>query len=324
MKKLWNENRFFIVSLIIIFVLFQIKLPYYVNAPGGTIDISDRISYEKMEKYNGSLNMLYVTEYVATIPSYLLSFVIRDWDLEDIRDSQVSNESVQEIEYRNKIMLENSINAAKYVAYKAALKKISVSSEKFVIIGMTLDNGLKIGDEVLKIDDQVVESLVQIKNIIDSKKALDEISLLIKRDGKEMLKKVKIQEVDGHKVLGIIIVKNSLYDTDPEVKLKFKASESGSSGGMMMALSIYCAISGEDLLKGRDVAGTGTIDEAGNVGEISGIKYKIMGAYRNHMDVVLVPSANYKEAKKVVKEKNYDMEVVEIKTFEEAIQYLRG
>ena len=89
-----------------------------------------------------------------------------------------------------------------------------------------------------------------------------------------------------------------------------------------MALSIYSAISGEDILKGRNIAGTGTIDINGNVGEIDGIKYKIMGAVKNDMDVVLVPSANYEEAKKVVEEKNYDIELVSISTFTDAIEYL--
>ena len=67
------------------------------------------------------------------------------------------------------------------------------------------------------------------------------------------------------------------------------------------------------------LGGTGDLLAAG---EIDGIKYKIMGAHKNNMDVVLVPSANYKEALEVVKKKKYDMEVVEVKTFNDAIEYL--
>ena len=61
----------------------------------------------------------------------------------------------------------------------------------------------------------------------------------------------------------------------------------------------------------------------GNVGEIGGIKYKIMGAVKNNMDVVLVPSANYKEALQVKKEKKYKIKIVEVKTFNDAIEYLK-
>ena len=90
-----------------------------------------------------------------------------------------------------------------------------------------------------------------------------------------------------------------------------------------MSLSIYSAISGEDILKGRNIAGTGTIDIEGNVGEIGGIKYKVMGAVKNKMDIILVPSANYKEAMKVKKEKKYKIKIVEVKTFQDAIKYLK-
>ena len=40
------------------------------------------------------------------------------------------------------------------------------------------------------------------------------------------------------------------------------------------------------------------------------------------MDIVLVSPYNYEEAKKVVEENKYDIELVEVSTFEEAINYL--
>ena len=48
-----------------------------------------------------------------------------------------------------------------------------------------------------------------------------------------------------------------------------------------------------------------------------------MGAVKNKMDIILVPSANYKEAMKVKKEKNYKIKIVEVKTFQDAIKYLK-
>ena len=143
-----KEDKFYIIALIILIAIFNIKLPYYVNAPGGTINIKDRIEYKEKPNYKGSLNMLYVTEYVASIPFYLLSYVIPDWDLESITESQVSsNESIEQINIRNKVMLENSINNAKYVAYKAANKKVEIENMKYIVVGVTEENNLQIGDE---------------------------------------------------------------------------------------------------------------------------------------------------------------------------------
>lgn len=322
MKKFFKENKFYILFLLVLIIICNYRLPYYVSAPGGVIDISDRIEYEGMEEYNGSLNMLYVTEYEAIIPLYLMSYVFKDWDLEEMSKSQISDESMKEIEVRNKIMLDNSINNATYVAYKAAGKKIEIDEQENYVVGTLKDIDLKIGDELLEVDGKDVVDINTIKNEISKKEIGDILTFKIERNDKEKEVEVKVQEIDGEKAIGVVMMTNYEYDTEPEVELKFKGSESGASGGMMMALSIYSAISDEDILKGRNIAGTGTIDINGNVGEIDGIKYKIIGAVKNDMDVVLVPSANYEEAKELVKERDYDIEIVEISTFDDAIEYL--
>lgn len=322
-KTILKEDKFYIIALVILILIFNIRLPFYVNAPGGTININDRIEYQDMKEYKGSLNMLYVTEYVASIPFYLLSFFIPDWDLESIKENQVSStESVEEINKRNKILLENSINNATYVAYKSANKKIEITKTKYVVVAVTKENGLKIGDEILEVEGKQVSSLEMIKQAIEEKNVGDEINLKIKRNNKEQEVVAKIEKEENKKALGVMIVTNYNLKPEKEVKLKFKQSESGSSGGLMMSLSIYSAISGKDILKGRNIAGTGTIDMNGNVGEIGGIKYKIMGAVKNKMDVVLVPSANYEEAIKVKEAKNYKIEIVALDTFADAIDYL--
>ena len=95
-------------------------------------------------------------------------------------------------------------------------------------------------------------------------------------------------------------------------------------GVTLLTLTIYNAISGEDLIKGRNIAGTGTINLYGTVGEIDGVKYKIMGANNSNMDIVFVPSANYEEAISVKEKYNYDMDIIKVDTFNEVLEYLRN
>lgn len=322
MKKFIKENKYFLTSMLIILVVFNVRLPYYVNTPGGTIDISDRIGYDEFDGYNGSFNMLYVTEYVATIPTYLLSYVINDWDLEKIEESQFSDESIKEIELRNKIMLNNSIQNAIYVAYKRANMNIKTKEVIHYVVGTTYNNGLEIGDQLLQINDKDITDLDMMKKIITEEEIGNSLKFKISRNNKEKELDVEVIDIDGDKGIGVVVLTNYEYETNPRIELKFKASESGSSGGLMLALSIYDAISKEDLLKGRKVAGTGTIDINGNVGEISGIKYKVIGAVNNGMDVVLVPEANYNEAVDVVRKHNYDIDIVKVANFNDAINYL--
>jgi PDZ domain-containing protein len=323
LKQFIKEEKWFILILIIIIFLYNYHLPYYIDTPGGTININDRIECDSCSDINGDLNMLYVSEYEATIPMYLLSYVIPNWDLEKISDQQVNNETTEEIYERNKLMLNNSIDNATYVAYKEAGKKIEVKSKKTVVIATTLNNNLKIGDEVLEVDGKKIEDANDIKEIIKNKEVNSKLDFKISRNDKVENVKVVIKEQDKTKIIGVVIITDYDYDITPQIDIKFKSKETGSSGGLMMALSIYSKISGEDIVKGRKIAGTGTIDIDGTVGEIDGIKYKIMGAVKNKMDVVIVPKDNYKEAIKVKKDNNYDIEIVSVNTFEDAIKYLK-
>ena len=323
-KRYFKEDKWYILFLVIIFIICNVKLPYYVNMPGGTIKINNRIECDNCNKINGSLNMLYVTEYVATIPIYLLSYVIPNWDRESIGAVQVSNESVEEINIRNRLMLENSIDSAMYVAFTEAKKDIKEKEKKTYVVTTLLKNNLNIGDEIIEVDGKNIEDVLEIKKIIVSKEVGDYLNLKIIRDNKEKNVKVKVKEEDGNKVIGVVIITDYVYDVSPNINIKFKKSESGSSGGLMMALSMYTKISDDDIVRGRNIAGTGTIAMDGSVGRIDGIKYKIMGAVRDNMDVILVPSGNYKEALKVVKKNNYDIKIVEVSNFKDAINYLKN
>ena len=322
-KKFVVENWWFLLSIVVVIFLFNYHLPYYINMPGGTININDRIECDSCSDINGSLNMLYVSEYEATIATYLMSYIMPNWDLEEISTQQISDETQEEIYDRNRLMLDNSIDNAIYVAYKESGKDIDISDKRNVVIATTISNGLKIGDEILEIDGNKIEDINEIKDIINDSEVGAKLKFKIIRDDEEEEVEVEVREEDSVKMIGAVIVLDLDYKLDPDIDLKFKASESGSSGGMMLALSIYSKISGEDLVRGRNIAGTGTIDMVGNVGEIDGIKYKIMGAYKDNIDIVLVPSANYKEAVKVKKKYDYDMEIVKVDTFSDVIEYLK-
>ena len=322
-KQYLKEDKWFILGLLILAFLFNYELPYYINTPGGTISINNRIDCDTCSKINGELNMLYVSEYEATIPLYLLSYIIPNWDLEKISSYQISDETTEEIYERNRLMLENSIDNAVYVAYKEAKKTIEVKSKKTEVLAKTLKSKFKIGDEILEVNDKKIDNVSEIKQIINEKNVGDEIKFKIKRNNKEKEINVKVREENKTKLIGVIITTDFEYDIDPKIDIKFKTKEAGSSGGLMMALSIYTKITKEDIVKGRKIAGTGTIEGDGTVGEIDGIKYKIMGAANNNIDIVLVPKENYKEAMKVKKDNNYDLKIVKVETFKEALDYLK-
>ena len=214
---------------------------------------------------------MYATEIKATIPTYLITKFSNKWDLFDNGERQISNESREEIELRNKIMLNNSIDTAIYVAYTHANKQIKITGETHYILGITEEStcDFKIGDKILKANGSTIEHSKEINDIVSSSNYNDTINFVINRDGTNKDASCKVGK-DGK--IGVVVVTDYDYDLEPAITLKFKQSESGSSGGMMLTLSIYENITSEDLIKGKSIAGTGTIEKDGTIGEIGGVK----------------------------------------------------
>ena len=157
---------------------------------------------------------------------------------------------------------------------------------------------------------------------------LNPLGVLKIKNEKELLLYTKfnllINVLDEPKV-GAVVTETFDVKSDEKVSFNFKDRESGSSGGLMLTLTIYSHLNEIDLTGGKTIVGTGTIDINGNVGEISGIKYKLIGAVNKGADVFLVPvGENYEDAKKLKEERNYDIELVPVATFEEALKYLEN
>lgn len=310
-----------------IFCIFTIHLPYYIEAPGGLIDTSERIKSNEEFKLKGSLNMAYVSQIHATIPTYLFSVVNKDWQAEKEEDVTVGNEKMEDLEYRNKMLLKESNKIAELVAYKNSNIDYKIENEKIYItyIDDQAKTDLKVKDQIIKIDGNNVEDKKYLFNYIASKNIGDEVTFTTKNNNKEAIKKATLIDVEGEPKVGALITEDFDIKSNKKIEFNFDKEESGPSGGMMLALTIYCNINKIDLTNGKKIVGTGTIDIDETVGEISGVKYKLMGAVKNKADVFLVPKGdNYEEAKKLKEERGYKIDLVPVGTFEEVLKYLKS
>ena len=125
------------------------------------------------------------------------------------------------------------------------------------------------------------------------------------------------------KKIGIGISKINEYKLDPNIQYNYKNNESGASGGLMLSLALYNALTEEDITKGKNISGTGTISEDGTVGEISGVKYKLSGAVKNKCDIFIAPRANYEEALKEKNKNNYKIDIIVADTFDQVLEELQ-
>ena len=325
-KKLIKEYYKVIIVYVLILALFLVKFPYYISAPGGLINTDDKIETTENFKMSGSLNMAYVSEIHATIPSLIVSLFNKDWDAEKEEEVKNDNETIEEKNYRNKMLLEEANDTALLVAYKHSDITYKVTNNKVYItyVDKQADTNLKIGDQILKVDNTKISDKNTLFEYIASKKIGDKITIKVKDiNGDDKTRKATLIKVLDEPKVGAVVTETFDVKSDEKINFNFKYRESGSSGGLMLTLTIYSHLNKIDLTDGKTIVGTGTIDINGNVGEISGIKYKLIGAVNKGADVFLVPvGENYEEAKKVKKERNYDIKLVPVATFDEALEYL--
>lgn len=94
----------------------------------------------------------------------------------------------------------------------------------------------------------------------------------------------------------------------------------GPSAGLMFTLGLIDKLTPADLTGGRIIAGTGSVDEAGAVGRISGIPQKLLGAKAAGAHIFLVPADNCAEA---VRNAVPGLPTAEVATVDEALEALK-
>lgn len=325
-KNFIHEEWKFLLVLVLIFIFCTYPVNCYIITGGGTISATDRVEIKGATKKKGSFSLTYVSELRGTVATYLLSYIVPSYDREDISEYTYNdNEDVSDINFRNDILLKNANNNAIFVAYTKAGKNIKeVNNGLYVYyIDEKAETDLKIGDKILEVNGEKIEDFNELKKFISKFENNDVLSITVDANGKKKTKTAKIYEENEKKYMGVSIISDITYEVSPKVNIKFKKSEGGPSGGLMMTLEIYSQLINKDITKGKKIAGTGTIDIDGTVGEIDGIKYKLKGAVKNKSDVFIAPTGdNYKEAIKEKEKHGYKIKIIEAKTFEQVLKEL--
>ena len=105
---------------------------------------------------------------------------------------------------------------------------------------------------------------------------------------------------------------------DSSVKVSLK-NTGGPSGGLIFTLGLVDLLTQEDLLQGRNIAGTGTIAVDGRVGPIGGVTEKIIGAKRAGASILFISTQNCGELPAKVE----GIQVIAVEKIDQVIEYLR-
>lgn len=322
-KEIIKENKGFFIVFIVTFLICNIELPYYIEAPGGIINISERLEIETKQEITGSLNMAYVSEYKAVIPTMIMAKLNSEWNIIK-KNTKNKNEIDEAVLFRNNILLDEADYNATKVALKYTDTPYIINNQKLYVtyIMEEAKTTLKVGDEITEVNGNKITSKSELQEILNNSN--EKLNFKVNRDNKEIECEAKLITVDNRELLGIAASEVGEINSNPTIKFKFSKQEAGPSGGLMMSLAIYNALTENDITQGRKIVGTGTIDENGIVGSIDGVEYKLKGAVKENADIFLVPTGeNYDEAIKIAEKNGYTIKILEISTFEETINLLQ-
>ena len=313
------------VAIALAAVLTFVGLPYVVMSPGpatnilGKVDGKPLLSVQGAPTYPTSGTLDFTTVSVDGGPGvrvtvYDLAQAWLSGSQEILPEEQVFPPQQSEKDAQEEGAAEMA--GSQSVATATALRAIGTAVPEMVVIAGVPDDSPSKGafeadDVLVSIDGEPASSSDAVRAAVQRHQPGDSFPVVVRRDGKEQTVTAKTGEVDGRTVMGVGLRLD--YDLPVDVTLR-TGNVGGPSAGLMFSLAIYDALTPGELTGGKNIAGTGTMDDAGTVGPIGGIRQKLVGARRAGADYFLAPADNCDD---VVGNVPDGLTVVKVATFDE-------
>jgi len=221
-------------------------------------------------------------------------------------------------------MWENSQSAAETAALRALGEEVSVTVTS-VAEDSPSDEALVEGDVITEVAGEPVTSQEKLASLLTEAMLADPgepVALGLDRDDKTVTSEVvPEQHDDGTAVLPGVQVEPVQDDPYGLTVTTEGLNIGGPSAGLIFALAMVDRATPEDLTGGLVIAGTGEIDEDGNVGAIGGVAQKVVGAKADGATVFLTPAANCESAKANVPD---GLTLVKVNTLDDALTSLEA
>ncbi len=318
---------------------FVVRVPYTTIAPGEAVSLPPLVSVQGTQAYpsgRGDIRLLFVREaYHVNFWQYVRARL--DSDIDVAKDSAVNpgDLTARQQEAQGLQQMADAKSAATSVALRAAGYKVGVLPGLVVSDLVDKDPAIKVlfwGDVILRADGRTLNQATDLSAAIAKHTVGQQVTLAIVRDGKAMTVHVGITAQDKHKFIGVVVSPRFTFPVKVDV---VTTGIGGPSAGLAMTLAILDDLTPGNLTGGARVAVTGTIDNAGNVGEIGGIQQKAVAARAAGVSMFIVPQCspddpplNLASCKadlaRAAKRAGSKIKIVPVLTFRQALDALRA
>jgi len=334
-RRGWTLLASALTLVALIALAVALPVPYIRLAPGPTFNVIGEVNNEPViaisgtQTYptTGSLDMTTVRE--SGGPRGGLTFVqaIGAWfsrsdavvPQELLYPEETTGEEIRERQARLFTVSESN-------AIAAALNYLELPVNRQVVIagvfsGTPADGVLEPGDVIVSVDGASVESASQVGELVRAAPIGTSFDVVVSRAGSQIsltLTSAENPDDAGIAYVGISIAETFAGEFDIDLTLE---DIGGPSAGLVFSLGIIDKLTAEDLLDGRAVAGSGTINPEGLVGGVGGIRQKLIAAQGAGAELFLLPQAQCTQAEGYFPD---GLTAVPVQNLAEAIDVIRA
>ena len=304
-RRAWTLIWSAITVLVLGVIGALVPVPYVALGPGPTYDTLSSVggtpvvsvSGTRTYPTGGELRMVTVslTDKV-TLFGALGLWMTGGFALAPREDYYSPGESEQQVEQQNVQQFKDSQSDAEVSALRFLHYPISVVAEQ-VVTGSPADKNILAGDKLITVNGKQVNSAEGVHAaLVDTTpgQTVDVVAQTGSAAPRDL--KIKLGSSPDRKQGFLGITPASHADIPFKITISL-SNIGGPSAGLMFALAVVDKLTPGDINGGLAVAGTGEIDDQGNVSPIGGIPFKLMAARDAGATVFLTPADNCSEAK---------------------------
>lgn len=320
------------VAIALAAALSFVGLPYVVMSPGpatnilGEVDGKPLLSVDGAATYPTAGTLDFTTVTVEGGPGVRVTVfdLGRAWlsDAEEVLpQEQVFPPDADEEQVQEEGAAEMA--GSQTVATATALRELGREVPQTVVIaavpkGSPSEGALQPDDVLVSLDGAPATSADAVRAAVREHGPGESVAVVVRRDGSERTVTARTAQADGRTVIGVSLRLD--YDLPVDVTIN-TGRVGGPSAGLMFSLAIYDVLTPGELNGGKDVAGTGTLQDDGSVGPIGGIRQKVVGARRAGAEFFLAPADNCAELEGGVPD---GLTVLRVASFDEGLAFVEA
>lgn len=321
-----------VTSLLVVLALGLLggfaRVPYVALGPGPTYDTlgqvngGDVVAIEGQETFptGGNLTMTTVslTDDVSLFGALGL-WVSGRYALAPREEFFRPGESEDEVRNQNVKAFQDSQSSAEVAALRYLDYPLKVVAAE-ITKGSAADTVLQPNDRLLEVNGKPIATADDVRPALEGTKPGDRVALTFEHEGQRKTATVTLGSTEGRDAGFLGVLPLDRADVPFEIKISL-TDVGGPSAGLLFALAIVDKLTPGELSGGKSVAGTGEINEKGEVGRIGGIGFKMVAAREGGATVFLVPAGNCDEARQQAPE---GLRLVRVETLDDAVRSLES